>query len=237
MSNDLSELQKLQARNRKLEELLKRYKKKVNSRCKDKIRELEKREELHYALFNHNPVSTVAVDKQGRIIKSNAAKRNAGDRLPNIGDVMYCDYASKHGTDMYRELLSCIRDNETKVFEDMPYDGKYLTITINPFPMGAIITSEDVTARVKAEKDRTKLINELRRALNEVETLRGLLPICASCKSIRDDKGYWSTIEEYFSSRGSVDFSHTLCPECLQMLYPDIYEKMKERKTDPHRDK
>ena len=78
------------------------------------------------------------------------------------------------------------------------------------------------------------LITDLRRALNEVEMLRSLLPICASCKKIRDDKGYWNTVEEYFGRRNSVDFSHTLCPDCIKQLYPDLWEKMPPKTIKAH---
>jgi len=63
---------------------------------------------------------------------------------------------------------------------------------------------------------------ELNRALSEVKTLRGLLPICSSCKKIRDDKGYWNQIEGYIGEHSEVEFSHGLCPDCAKRLYPDI---------------
>jgi hypothetical protein len=58
-------------------------------------------------------------------------------------------------------------------------------------------------------------------ALAQVRQLSGLLPICASCKKIRDDQGYWTRIEEYITDHSEADFSHGLCPECLKKLYPD----------------
>jgi transcriptional regulator with GAF, ATPase, and Fis domain len=63
---------------------------------------------------------------------------------------------------------------------------------------------------------------DLEAALNEVKTLQGLLPICASCKKIRDDKGYWIQIEKYISERSKAQFSHGLCTECAKELYPDL---------------
>jgi len=190
------------------------------------FQELREKEEFNFALFQYSPFVTIIVDVDGRVIKSNAAKRMSGDRMPNIGDVMYKDYASHHGIDMHGELLACMAGGELKTFPEMHYKDKVLSITIAPFPKGAIITTQDITDRVQAEQDRINLIKELRRALNEVETLRGLLPICASCKKIRDDKGYWNTVEEYFSHRGMVDFSHTLCPDCIKHLYPELWAKM-----------
>jgi hypothetical protein len=62
-------------------------------------------------------------------------------------------------------------------------------------------------------------------ALANVKTLRGLLPICASCKKIRDDSGYWNQIESYISARSEAEFSHGICPECTWRLYPDLYDE------------
>ena len=65
---------------------------------------------------------------------------------------------------------------------------------------------------------------ELEIALAEVKKLHGLLPICASCKKIRDDKGYWNQIETYISEHSDVLFTHSICPDCLRKLYPDLYK-------------
>jgi hypothetical protein len=69
---------------------------------------------------------------------------------------------------------------------------------------------------------RTIIHGEKEKALLEVKKLTGLLPICASCKKIRDDKGYWNQIELYIRDRSEVEFSHGICPECAKKLYPDL---------------
>ena len=71
------------------------------------------------------------------------------------------------------------------------------------------------------KEEREKVIDELQHALAEVKTLSGLLPICASCKKIRDDTGYWNQLEEYFIHHTEVEFSHGLCPDCVKKIYPD----------------
>ncbi len=63
---------------------------------------------------------------------------------------------------------------------------------------------------------------ELRRALTEIKTLRGILPICMNCKKIRDDRGYWNQVEVYVRDHTEADFSHGICPECMTKLYPDF---------------
>lgn len=71
-------------------------------------------------------------------------------------------------------------------------------------------------------KHREQLISDLQHALGQVKTLRGLLPICAHCKKIRDDRGYWNQIEAYIRSHTDADFSHGICPDCLHKLYPQF---------------
>jgi two-component system, sensor histidine kinase and response regulator len=78
------------------------------------------------------------------------------------------------------------------------------------------IQQREMNSRKKAEKGRTELIKELQEALSDVKTLSGLLPICATCKKIRDDKGYWNQIEGYLLKHSEAQFSHGLCPDCFK---------------------
>jgi len=100
-----------------------------------------------------------------------------------------------------------------------------LTATLVPWGKGEAIlaTFRDSTERRQMEEEREKLIRELKDALAKVKTLSGLLPICAACKKIRDDKGYWNQIESYIRDRSEADFSHGICPECAKRLYPELY--------------
>lgn len=84
--------------------------------------------------------------------------------------------------------------------------------------------SSEIVFRKKAEQEKEKLILELKQALSDVKQLSGLLPICCSCKKIRDDKGYWNQIESYITARSDVDFSHGICPICAEKLYPDLVD-------------
>ena len=88
--------------------------------------------------------------------------------------------------------------------------------------VASLVVARDITARHQLEVEREKLITELQQALAEVRTLEGLLPICAGCKKVRDDGGYWNQIEEYLSRHIPVQFSHGLCPECVERLYGDL---------------
>ncbi len=65
----------------------------------------------------------------------------------------------------------------------------------------------------------------LEKYIKEIKTLRGFLPICAECKKIRDDKGYWTQIEKYISEHSEAEFSHSICPDCAKKLYPQYYKE------------
>jgi len=79
------------------------------------------------------------------------------------------------------------------------------------------------------EKTRAeKAIEELQKALDEIRTLQGILPICASCKKIRDDKGYWNQIESYISKHSQAVFSHGLCPDCAEKVFEEVAELKKK---------
>ena len=90
----------------------------------------------------------------------------------------------------------------------------------------------DITERHQAEAERERLIQELQTALARVKQLSGLLPICANCKSIRNDEGYWSQVESYVSSHSEATFSHSICPECLHTLYPELEREVLERTAE-----
>jgi|GEM_PF-1484433 len=96
--------------------------------------------------------------------------------------------------------------------------------------------SEEVLriANAKAAEEKTareKLINELQEALAKIRTLKGLIPICASCKKVRDDKGYWQQVEVYIRDHSEAEFTHGLCPDCFQRLYPEEYKINEEGKS------
>jgi DNA-binding NtrC family response regulator len=86
----------------------------------------------------------------------------------------------------------------------------------------ALSKAEERANLKRAEEEREKLIHELQEALAKVKTLSGMLPICASCKKIRDDKGYWNQIESYIRDHSEAEFSHSICPDCKKKLYGDV---------------
>lgn len=83
-----------------------------------------------------------------------------------------------------------------------------------------------------AEQEREKVIDNLKIALDEVKTLQGLIPICASCKKIRDDKGYWNKIENYVEKHSKAIFSHGICPECSERQFGKEQWYMRAKKIE-----
>jgi PAS domain S-box-containing protein len=92
-----------------------------------------------------------------------------------------------------------------------------------------IAIHSDITAHKQAQDEREKLIHELENALADVKTLSGLVPICASCKKIRDDSGFWTQLEAYIQNRTNAQFSHGICPDCARQLYPEVFRDEKTK--------
>ena len=82
----------------------------------------------------------------------------------------------------------------------------------------------DITKRRHAELDRERYIDELRQARNKIDKLTGIIPICSSCKKIRDEADAWHPVESYVRDRSEAEFSHSLCPECSGKLYPEAQD-------------
>ncbi|MDD3877905.1 MAG: response regulator, partial [Bacteroidales bacterium] len=123
--------------------------------------ELKAKQAFNYAVFENNPIPAILVDNEGRIFDWNTAQKKFSNKAMTIGLIMYKDYAAKHKTDMYRELMNCIETNVIKDFPEVKYKNKYLSIKIAPLVDGAIITCIDITAskrvELKLEKTRQQL--------------------------------------------------------------------------------
>lgn len=95
------------------------------------------------------------------------------------------------------------------------------------------ITKEHLSGRIlvtilRHAVERQKLLLSLQDALEEVNILRGFIPICSHCKNIRDDEGFWQQIEQYISKHAGTRFSHGICPECMRIHYPDIADSRED---------
>lgn len=102
-----------------------------------------------------------------------------------------------------------------------------LTATMFPWygDSAILVTIRDVTERVQAEREREKLIVELQEAMERITTLKGLLPICAHCKNILNEDGHWQQVEAYVTDHSKAQFSHGICPDCVEKHYPELHQE------------
>jgi PAS domain S-box-containing protein len=89
---------------------------------------------------------------------------------------------------------------------------------------GAVLVFHDISERKQAEEEREKLLAQLQEAMATLKILSGIIPICASCKKIRDDEGDWHPPEVYITHHSEAQFSHGICPDCAKRLYPGFYQ-------------
>ncbi|MDQ7826018.1 MAG: PAS domain-containing protein [Candidatus Eremiobacteraeota bacterium] len=124
---------------------------------------------------------------------------------------------------------------ERQYVEFIKKDGGLVHAIVNASPVldeegacrGLIAGVLDFTERRKLEKEREDLITDLKMALAEIKTLSGILPICMHCKKIHNDNGSWERLEQYICRRTDAEFSHGICPECAESLYPEIFARRK----------
>jgi PAS domain S-box-containing protein len=200
---------------------------------------------IHEAILDSMSEAVYVVDRDMRIQYANpAAEKMTGYSLDESTgrhcDQIFCERSSRceAGCPPMKAMLEQTpifhREAETR---NKKGDVRQTEISFSPFfddgqCIGAVIVIKDISdlkaAEVKIKRtaeQREQLIQELQNALNEVNTLSGLLPICSSCKKIRDDKGYWNNLEMYISQHSAVEFSHGICPDCAQTLYPEYFKK------------
>lgn len=106
--------------------------------------------------------------------------------------------------------------------------SRWLDISVGPVldrwggVAGRLVVARDITEQKSIDTDRLRLIGELQSALGKLRQLEGLLPICANCRKVRDDKGYWEKIEDYVGRHAAVEFTHSICQDCANRLYPEL---------------
>jgi two-component system NtrC family sensor kinase len=207
----------------------------VHKKAEEALQESEKR---YYDLFENANDIIYTHDLAGNFTSINrAAERVSGytkeEALElNINQIVAPEYLKPILEALGPESLGkgpLIHELEiiTKEGRRVPLELSTRLIFRGQKPIGVEGIARDITERKKLEEERETLIKELQEALAKVKTLSGFIPICASCKKIRDDKGYWNQIETYIRDHSEAEFSHSICPDCMEKLYPDFAKDKK----------
>jgi PAS domain S-box-containing protein len=142
--------------------------------------------------------------------------------------------SSGKGMEMFQKVLES--GSASSEWTHVRPDGSEFIVdaSMTRIPIGErnvfLVHWRDITKSKLAALERERLIEDLQTALSEVRALSGLLPICSSCKKIRDDKGYWNQIEGYIQEHSDAMFSHGICPDCMKKLYPEYADDVKNEK-------
>jgi PAS domain S-box-containing protein len=196
---------------------------------------LRESEERLRAIMEQSPEAIFLVDVEtGRILEANSAFQDLlGYSSEEIVGLPVFDLVSADREIMDRRFQDTIQAGRV-TSDERQYrkkDGSLIDVWVSRKAVSyagkkvMCVILHDLTERKQAEAEREKLIQELQEALANGKTLRGLIPICANCKKIRDDKGYWQQVEVYVHEHSEAKFTHGLCPECAKLLFPELEKK------------
>lgn len=194
---------------------------------------LQESEHRFQSLINTMNEGLVEVDENWTMtFVNNRFAEMTGLPVDQLVGRKFQDLVSEQFKNNAQEELNRRRKGITGVYELelLHADGQKIFVHCSPRPsydakgkyLGGLGVVADITDRKKAELQLLREKEKLEDALAKIKTLRGLLPICANCKKIRDDKGYWNQIENYITNHSDVFFSHSICPDCMRKLYPDL---------------
>ena len=201
---------------------------------KSKKEVLKIREGTLRALLNAPTETAILVDLDGNILAINeiAARRigKTADELIGMGIFEYLPF--EIAVARKTKALEVIRSGEPLRFQDERagryFDNNIYPVFDNDGKIRALaIFAKDITETKLAEEKLLEERDKLQAALAKIKKLSGMLPICSSCKKIRDDRGYWNQIESYIRKHSDAQFSHGICPPCAEELYRDILHKDK----------
>lgn len=145
-------------------------------------------------------------------------------------DVYLIDFRLRErtGLDLIKEAIACGCRVPIILLTgqgDRQVDLAAIEVGADDYLDKAELSAQLLERSIRYAIERKKLIVGLQDALERIKTLSGLLPICAHCKKIRDDKGYWNQLETYIQNHSAAEFSHGICPECARKLFPQYYDK------------
>jgi len=190
-------------------------------------------------LYNNAPCGYHSLDKDGVFVRINDTELGwlGYSREEVIGKLKFIDVIDATGIELNRQNFSSFK--ETGFVKDLQFglkrnDGTFMPVLLSATAVkdsaGNYLMSRsvvfDLTARKKTEDELRCIYDELVKAQANVKVLSGMLPICGSCKKIRNDHGFWDAIEKYITEHSEAMFTHGLCPDCVRKLYPDFADKI-----------
>jgi len=197
--------------------------------------ELRKSEARYTDLYDNSPDMHVSVDAKTTLILR--CNQTLADKLGySKEEIVGCPVFDMYHPDCMDKVQKTFRVFvETGEVSDAELqlkrkDGRKIDVSLNVTAVrdknGKILYSRsswrDITQRKLGERALLREKDRLQEAIKKIRTLSGLLPICATCKKIRDDMGYWNQIESYIRQHSDAEFSHSICPDCAKKDYPDL---------------
>ncbi|MEK6189810.1 MAG: PAS domain-containing protein [Carnobacterium alterfunditum] len=184
-------------------------------------------------ILNNIPAPIYLKDDQGNYLMINK-------KYEELAHVSLADIVGKNDFEIFPQPVAALfqsQDEEVthkgipvEFEETIPLADGIHTFITSKFPLhgengtisavGGFCT--DITERKRAELVNEALIEKLQKAIDEIKTLKGIIPICASCKQIRDDEGFWNQLEQFIMEHSDAVFSHGICPSCAKKLYPRL---------------
>lgn len=192
-----------------------------------------KRSDERYRAFIENTMEGIVVldSATGAVLDSNPHFRKlTGYGEEELKAMNVCAFAPGKEQSI-RENLIAVREKGRVSFGERAYrrkDGSELFAEVSAVALegenGQIVYTvvHDVTERKREAQSRERMIAELEEAMTKVKTLSGLLPVCATCKKIRNDEGYWTQMEKYLADHAEVEFTHGICPDCFEKALAEI---------------
>ncbi|MBI5558344.1 MAG: DUF3365 domain-containing protein [Deltaproteobacteria bacterium] len=192
----------------------------------------ERKRLLFDATFN-NTVPTCVTGKDHTILMANKSYWAEFGPLPDHKKTIKC-YEHRPGKSCHTEscpLTQIMSGSNKYVCEPSKEKAgacQHFIVTAKPLPdsrgkvIGVVESFQEITEKKRLEDEKEHLIHALKKSLEQVKLLRGFIPICASCKKIRDDQGFWTQVDSYIAKHSEAQFTHGICPDCIKNLYPDI---------------
>ncbi len=202
-------------------------------------KQLKASEERYRSLVDSTDDSIYVLDQNYKYLFMN---RKHLDRMDLSEDMYrehtYGDFHTQEETERFTKILDKVFLNGNSVYDEHKSmrDGKYFLRTVSPVKdenqniIAATVVSKNINELKEVSEHQAELLRQLQESIENIKKLEGLLPMCAWCKKIRDDEGYWDEVEQYLEKHSDASFSHGICPACLKDVSPELYADYEREK-------